>query len=170
MPSELEILLETFDPELHSQRLREWLLRPHVAPWWGDPERALRDVLRWSPDCRAVIVADGAPVGFACWERPGEERIEAAGLADLPEDLIDIDVLIGEPEFMGRGVGPLALGLLLDRLRADPAVAVAGLGTSTSNVRAIRAFEKAGFRRVQEFQDPTIGLCTYMVVDVREAC
>jgi aminoglycoside 6'-N-acetyltransferase len=164
-----EVRLETFDPELHSQRLRDWLHRPHVARWWGDPQLALENSLRCSPESQAVIVADGAPVGYLCWQTPPQSELATAGLADLPEDLVDIDVLIGEPEFLDRGVGPRSLGLLLDRLRTDPVVTVAGVGTSVSNERAIRAFEKAGFRLFREFQDPEFGSCWYMVVGVRDA-
>ena len=164
-----EVRLETFDPELHSQRLRDWLRRPHVSRWWGDPQLALESSLRRSPETRAVIVAEGAPVGYLCWQTPPQDELEAAGLADLPEDLVDIDVLIGEPEVIDRGVGPRSLGLLLARLRVDPLVSVAGVGTSVSNKRAIRAFEKAGFRLFREFQDPEFGSCWYMVVEVRDA-
>ncbi len=164
-----ELRLETFDPELHSLRLREWLHRPHVARWWGDPQLALESSLRCSPENHAVIVADGAPVGYLCWQTPPQNELEVAGLTDLPEDLVDVDVFIGEPEFMGRGVGPRSLGLLLARWRLDPSVTLAGVGTSVSNERAIRAFEKAGFRRFREFQDPEFGSCWYMVVDVRDA-
>jgi aminoglycoside 6'-N-acetyltransferase len=109
------------------------------------------------------------PVGYLCWQTPPQSELATAGLADLPEDLVDIDVLIGEPEFLDRGVGPRSLGLLLDRLRTDPVVTVAGVGTSVSNERAIRAFEKAGFRLFREFQDPEFGSCWYMVVGVRDA-
>ena len=165
----LEVRLEAFDPEYHSQRLREWLHRPHVARWWGDPQLALESSLRCSPESCAVIVADGAPVGYLCWQTLQEDELKAAGLADLPEGLVDIDVMIGEPEFIGRGVGPRSLGLLLARLRADPFVSVAGVGTSVSNDRAIRAFKKAGFRLFREFQDPEFGSCWYMVVEVRDA-
>ena len=164
-----EVSLETFNPENHSQRLRDWLHRPHVARWWGDPHLAFDHSLRCSPESQAVIVADGAPVGYLCWQAPPQNELEAAGLADLPEGLMDIDVLIGEPEFLGRGVGPRSLSLLLDRLRVDPVVAVAGLGTSVSNERAIRAFEKAGFRPFREFQDPEFGSCCYMVVEIHDA-
>ena len=164
-----EVRLETFDPELHSQRLRDWLRRPHVVRWWGDPQLALENSLRRSPETRAVIVADGAPVGYLCWQTSPQDELEAAGLADLPEDLVDIDVLIGETEFIDRGVGPRSLGLLLARLRVDPFVTVAGVGTSVSNARAIRAFEKAGFRLLREFQDPEFGSCWYMVIEVRDA-
>lgn len=164
-----DVRLESFDPELHSQTLRDWLRRPHVSQWWGDPQLALESSLRHSPETCAVIVADGAPVGYLCWQTPPQDELETAGLADLPEDLVDIDVLLGEPAAIGRGVGPIALGLLLARLREDPSVSVAGVGTSVSNERAIRAFEKAGFRLVREFQDSEFGSCWYMVVEVSDA-
>lgn len=161
-----EVRLETFDPEHHSQRLRDWLRRPHVAPWWGDPQLAFELSLRRAPETSAVIVADGAPVGYLCWQTPTQDELESAGLTDLPENLVDIDILIGEPEVISRGIGPRSLGLLLADLRADPSVSVAGVGTSVSNERAIRAFEKAGFRLFREFQDPEFGPCWYMVAQV----
>ncbi len=162
----LEVRLEAFDPELHSQRLRKWLHRPHVARWWGDPQQALEYSLKCSPENHAVIVADGAPVGYMCWQPPPRNELEAVGLADLPKDLVDIDVFIGDLDFIDRGVGPRSLSLLLARLRVDSLVTAAGVGTSVSNERAIRAFEKAGFRLFREFQDPEFGSCWYMVVEV----
>jgi ribosomal protein S18 acetylase RimI-like enzyme len=80
---------------------------------------------------------------------------------------VDIDILIGEPAFVGQGVGSQALSVLIARFRRDPLVSFAGLGTSVSNGRAIRAFEKAGFRLFRKFQDPESGLCRYMLVEVR---
>ena len=162
----MEVRLEAYDPELHSQRLREWLHRPHVARWWGDPQVALESSLLCSPENHAVIVADGALAGYLCWRTLPRSELEGAGLEDLPEDLVDIDVCIGEPEFLDRGVGPRSLGLLLERLRVDPLATVAGVGTSVSNGRAIRAFEKVGFRLFREFYDPEFGSCWYMVAEV----
>ncbi len=164
-----EVRLETFDPELDSQRLRDWLRRPHVARWWGDPRQHLASLPRCSRENQAVIVADGAPVGYLCWQKPSQDELEAAGLTDLPEGIVDIDILIGESKVVGQGVGPRALGLLLDRLRADPLVSSAGVATSVSNERAIRAFEKAGFRLFREFQDPESGPCRYMVAEIHDA-
>ncbi len=87
---------------------------------------------------------------------------------DVPDDLVDIDILIGEPEFLGRGVGPRALVLVLAKLRGE-GVGFAGLGTSTSNRAAIRAFEKAGFRTFRDFEDPEFGTCRYLVAQVSGA-
>jgi len=165
----LEIRLQAFDPGAHAAILREWLLQPHVARWWGDPRSTLESVLEWPVENCALIEADGVPVGYMCWRTPPEDELEAAGLADLPPGLVDIDVLLGEPELVGRGLGPRALELLLARLREDPLVRVAGVGTAVSNERAVRAFIKAGFRALREFHDPESGPCLYMVAEVGNA-
>jgi len=159
--------LEPFDPRLHSERLLGWLRQPHVARWWGSTQQAMDHATRSVPGTQALIVADGIPVGYLCWQKPARQELEAAGLTDLPDELVDIDILIGEPDLVGQGVGSQALQLLLAQLRRESAVAFAGLGTSVSNVRAVRAYERAGFRLFREFQDPEWGPCTYLIADVR---
>jgi len=54
-------------------------------------------------------VADGVPAGYLSWQTPPRDELEAVGLADLPEDLMDIDILIGEPELIDCGVGQRSL-------------------------------------------------------------
>jgi len=140
--------------------LERWLQSAHVVRWWGTPD--LTALAQRSSDTHAVITADGRPVGYLCWQRLSPSELEAAGLTNLPEDLVDIDILIGEQELLGRGVGPRALVLLLAKLHGD-GLGFAGLGMSTSNHIAIRAFEKAGFRVFKDFADPESGPCKYMV-------
>lgn len=64
---------------------------------------------------------------------PALEELEPADLTDLPSGLVDIDILIGDPDSLAQRVGTRALELLLARLRCEPSVASAGLGTSASN-------------------------------------
>ena len=85
------------------------------------------------PGTHALIVADGVPVGYLCWGPPAADELAAAGLTDLPDALVDIDILIGEPQFVGHRIGPRALCVLLDRLRERADVRWAGVGTSRSN-------------------------------------
>ena len=169
MRARRRIDLETFDPSLHSERLLGWLRQPHVARWWGDAQEAMDHATQSAPEAHALIVEDGTPVGYLCWQKPTRQELEAAGLTDLPEGLVDIDILIGEPDLLGRGIGSQALQLLLVRLRQELSVLFAGLGTSVSNVRAMRAFERAGFRFFRDFQDPEWGPCRYLVAEVRGA-
>lgn len=156
--------LEAFEPVRHVEILADWLHRPHVRRWWGDPGVALELAIGRSPDSHALIVLDGEPTGYLCWHELSQEDAGQSGLSGLPRGLVDIDICIGEPGEVGRGVGSAALVLLLERLR-ERDVSAAGVGTSVENRRAIRAFEKAGFRFFREFADPLYGPCWYMVAE-----
>jgi RimJ/RimL family protein N-acetyltransferase len=161
------IQLQPFDPKQHLSLLRTWTHLPHVLQWWGDSGEHLDAICSTPRDTHAIITVDDNPVGYLCWEAPPRSDLDAAGLSDLPSDLVDIDILIGNPDSLGEGLGPTALGLLMDILRADSEVSLAGIGTSVANDRAVRAFEKAGFELFREFEDPEHGRCRYMVADVR---
>ena len=153
MPQDVPgVRLTTFDPSRDLPLVEAWLHRPHVARWWGDPERALSAVRQHPLAAHAIILADARPVGYLCWQEPPGEELAAAGLSDLPGGLVDVDILIGEPASLGRGVGPTALSQLLAKLRADGVPAV-GLCADATNYRALKAYEKAGFRRFRDFYE-----------------
>jgi aminoglycoside 6'-N-acetyltransferase len=164
------ITLERVVWELHGALLTGWLGRPHVSRWWGDAETR-GDQMRRTPDAEhAIIAVDGRPVGYLRWKRVGRGALDRAGLSEIPEGAIDIDIFLGEPEWLGRGVGSTVLRILLEqRLRREADAPLAGLCTSVENVAAIRAFEKAGFRKLREFEDPIYGRCWLLVADLRGA-
>ncbi len=163
-----DVGLKALDLKADLSLLERWLRSPHVVRWWGTQDRLVTVLAQRSRETDAMITVDGEPVGYLCWQTPSASELVDAGLSDLPDDLVDIDILIGEPEFLGRGIGPRALVLLLAKLRGA-GVGFAGLGTSTSNRSAIRAFEKVGFRAFRDFEDPEFGPCRYMVAQVRGA-
>ena len=161
-----KVSLRPYEPERHLDLLQKWLARSHVSRWWGTSDKAMEELKRYPDAMRAMIVADDTVAGFLCWQELTNDERDAAGLSDLQKDLIDIDILIGERDFLGRGIGSRALGLLLDRLRKEGGASAAGLGTSASNERAIGAFEKAGFHKYCEFEDPEFGPSLYMLNEI----
>lgn len=162
-----EVALVAFDPARDSERLRGWLAQPHVAKWWGDAARAMRHVRESAPALHALIAVDGTPVGYLCWGPLPAEELQATDLTDLPSDLVDIDLFIGDRDLIGHGVGTRALELLLERLRRESSIQFAGVGPSASNTKAIRCYQKAGFRLHRDFQDREWGPCKYLIADVR---
>ncbi len=158
-PSCVELV--RFDPARDLRRLRAWLRRPHVERWWGDPDHALAVVGRHSPATQALITVDGKPVGYLCWQIPSTEELAVAGLGALPADHVDVDILIGEADLLGRGIGPRALALLLDRLGAE-GVSSVGMAAASDNQRALRAYEKAGLRLFRVFVENGVDMC-YLV-------
>ena len=154
--SEADVALVPFEPRAHLPLLARWLERPHVREWWGDPARALREARAEGLE-QLVIALRGEPVGYLRFERASREALDAVGLRDVPAGAVDLDVLLGERELLGRGIGSRALALFLERLRADPTVPAAGMSTSVRNARAIRAYERAGFARLRAYDDPEWG-------------
>lgn len=147
-----DVCLAAFDPDRDIPMLVTWLARPHVAQWWGDPAKALAASQRYPAANQALIRVGTRPVGYACWGTPSPEELVSAGLDDLPTDLVDVDILIGEPDARGLGVGPAALRQLVARLHAGGA-RVVGLAASAANLRALQAYHKAGFREHRDFQE-----------------
>ena len=146
------VRLAAFDPNRDLALVAGWLMRPHVGAWWGDPERALAAIREHQPSCAALIHHNAPPVGFLCWQVPTPGELAAAGLENLPGALVDVDILIGEPDARGQGVGPAAIGHLLGKLRTE-GVQIVGLAAAVGNTRALRAYEKAGFQPFRDFRE-----------------
>jgi len=125
--------------------LRNWLRTPEVARWWGDPEQqaALLQEDLSEPGMVMRIVSRGA-TPFAYAQDYAVHRWPQAHFAGLPAGSRAIDSFIGQPEMIGRGHGSAYLRLLAKRLSAEGAPVVA-IDPALHNLRARRAYEKAGF-------------------------
>lgn len=145
--------------------INRWLHADHVRRTWGDPEVNLR-LLSQPPasGCwRAIIEADGCDVGLVMWQHPTSEELNLAGLADIPTSAIDIDIMIGEPDAVGLGMGSSAITLVAEIALSDPAVPFVMACARWDNLASQRAFTKAGFENVREFDDVPNGRHVLMV-------
>lgn len=145
--------------------IERWLRTDHVRRYWGDPEENIR-LLRATPstlDRRAIIKAGGRKVGLVLWQHPTRRELDEAGLLDVPESVIDIDILIGEAAETGQGVGSAAIRLVAEIALADPSVPFVIAATSIDNRASLRAFVKAGFEIDREFEDVPSGRYVLMV-------
>ncbi len=126
--------------------LAGWLRTPEARRWWGDPGDQLA-LLRTDLDEPAmsmlIVEFEGRPLAYAqhyevhVWPQPH--------LGHLPPGSRAIDAFIGDPDMLGRGHGSRFLRLLARRLRAEGAPVVA-IDPRADNLRARRAYAKAGFR------------------------
>jgi aminoglycoside 6'-N-acetyltransferase len=89
-----------------------------------------------------IVSLDEKPFAYA--QDYAVDRWPQAHFAGLPQGSRAIDSFIGEPEMIGLGHGSAYLRLLAARLRADGAPVVA-IDPEVDNLRARRAYEKAGF-------------------------
>jgi aminoglycoside 6'-N-acetyltransferase len=111
-----------------------------VTQWWGEPESAdlMAQSLRGDDSSVLLVVEfDGQVAGGIQYDEEQDPMYRRAGM----------DIFLGTG-FQGQGAGPEAIGLLVGflfgqrghhRITIDPAAA---------NVRAIRCYQKVGFRPV----------------------
>ena len=158
--------LAAFEPA-RAPLLAEWLARPHVARWHPEPKAWVEAALNPPRDgAQALIVLGARPIGYLRWRKVSRETLDTLGLLEIPAGGVDIDILIGEADCIGRGYGPCALGSLVDALRRDPSIPSIGLSPSTDNVAAQRAYAKAGFVKMREYDAPGFGRLALMMMEL----
>ena len=144
--------------------VRAWLLRPHVRRWYDDvagemyPDDSIAEyrlAMRGDdPTNYFVVELDGRPIGQIQSYLIDDEP-EYAAMLQLGRAAFGIDLFIGESELIGRGHGPaLIRAFLRDVGFSRYGVDLCVIGPATSNVAAIRAYEKAGFRFLKNYLEP----------------
>jgi aminoglycoside 6'-N-acetyltransferase len=127
--------------------LGAWLDQPHVAEWWDNGEDKVAEIREAMTDPATkpfVVELDGRPIGYIQCYRPHLE--EEHPYRDQPEGTLGIDQFIGEPELVGIGHGSRLIAVFVEGLFREGAPRVI-IDPDPANGRAIRAYEKAGFRR-----------------------
>lgn len=121
---------------------------------WGESEATIAEVLgEESPSDRQVILDAKKPVGFIQWQWMTAAELAVAGIAVEDDDTADIDILIGESEYRGRGIGPEAIQQVIDHLHKNTKAKRAVLFTGEHNGAALRAYEKCGFERRAKYRE-----------------
>jgi aminoglycoside 6'-N-acetyltransferase len=130
--------------------LRRWDEEPHVVA--SDPtghwqwETELAEEWPWRDQLVAEV--DGVPIGCLQIIDPAEEVSRYWG--DVPANLRAIDIWIGEAAYLGRGYGTRMMRWAIDFCFADPAVEAILIDPLASNTRAIRFYQRVGFKPVAE--------------------
>lgn len=141
--------------------LSDWMQGPHWRKWWGDPEQELhfiQDMAEGRDTTRPFLfVKDGKPIGYIQYwfvkDALKEPWLtEAPWLEKLPPEAIGIDLCIGKPGLLSRGLGSAALSAFADML-ADKGYSDIIIDPDAKNSRAVRAYEKAGFAEFSRFSD-----------------
>jgi aminoglycoside 6'-N-acetyltransferase len=116
--------------------LRRIRATPEVERWWD----AVEDDFPWSDDpesTRFTIVVDGAVAGLIQYSEELEPKYRHAS----------IDLFL-DPALHGRGLGTEAVRHVVRHLIDDRGHHRITIDPAVANAAAIRAYEKAGFRRV----------------------
>ena len=162
----------TFVPlvKSHFLLLIKWLQTAHVRLWWDQDikwtpeliEKKYGDYVNGSksvnkshgefkkPIYAYIIYIDNVPIGYIqyynLYDFPSES---CPDLSELPKSCASLDLYIGEVEFIGKNIGSTALSLFLEQY-VFPRFDYIFVDPDITNLGAIRAYEKAGFRKAKE--------------------
>jgi RimJ/RimL family protein N-acetyltransferase len=140
--------------------LREWLQRPHVAQWWGAlPSMAeMREdvgpmTLPGARDQAFIASVDGRDIGYI---QSYTVKDSGGGWWTDEQDpgARGIDQFLANADELGRGLGTRMVRAFVERLFSDAAVTRVQTDPDPQNPRAIRCYEKAGFRVWKEVETP----------------
>jgi aminoglycoside 6'-N-acetyltransferase len=127
--------------------LKAWLAEPHVQEWWDEaPEASLAEIIEAieSVETEPLIVEfDGRPIAYIQSYDPHLE--DGHPYRDQPFGTLGMDISIGPPDLVGKGHGSAIVRQFSDMLFEEGAPRVI-IDPHPDNRRAIRAYEKAGFR------------------------
>jgi AacA4 family aminoglycoside N(6')-acetyltransferase len=153
--------------------LQEWIGRPHVREWWAGEEADLPPedfralylprVMAEERVTPYIALLDGRPIGYS------QSYVAMGSGGGWWDDVTDpgvrgIDQFLCEGSDLGKGLGTRMVRALVAQLFTDPAVTRIQTDPDPANARAIRCYEKAGFRAVKTIVTPD-GEALYMVRD-----
>jgi len=126
--------------------LERWLAEPHLSQWWGDPAESVAEIGQAIDSIETeplIVELDGKPVAYLQSYDPHLE--DGHPYQDQPTGTLGIDISIGLPELIGKGHGPAIIRQFVETLFEEGTPRVI-IDPDPGNARAIRAYEKAGFK------------------------
>lgn len=145
----------------HFPLLLRWLETPHVKIWWDANlewtleliSKKYQDYLRARNGIYAFCISiDDELIGYIQYYDKHDFPREHDYNLDLPESCAAIDWYIGDPDFLGRGLGTEALKIFLNQF-VLPRFDNVFVDPDTANTKAIRAYEKVGFETIAQKND-----------------
>ena len=154
--------------------LAGWLAEPRVRRWWNHDPAADAVEHDFGPSVRGdepgddfvvLLTESGSPhaevpVGLlqrsVIADYPSEliefaTLLDAAGLGPVPAGAVELDYLLGDPAFRGRGIGTAMIRAAVERVWAElPGTSTVLVFVVAANRGSWRALERAGLTRIAE--------------------
>lgn len=143
--------------------LCDWLNAPHVRKYWRlhidrDPSghygaRTVRSYLGALHDAtdESGLIGEIHARPMSYWEVYDIAGSPLAGAPELGPADRGVHVLVGRPEYVGRGIGPHLIRAIADwQFARHPHCARVAAEPDVRNARAVKAFVRAGFRHTRE--------------------
>lgn len=158
--------------------LHRWLNEPGVVRWWEGDDVSWAGVVRDygsgndDPTEHWIAVVDGRDAGwlqcYAWADYADEDETKAQWGAGVDRAAAGIDYLVADPAERGTGVGSAMIRAFVRDVvfGLHPGWTQASAGPYVANTASWRALERAGFRRLADYDSgDDDGPCRVLVID-----
>lgn len=151
-----------FNPfeEKHLALFQSWLQEEHIKPFWQEPEdpaKLKRKFLKVLPErgIHAFVIEDAETNLIGYIQYYEASQIGGGWWENESPGTYGIDLLIGPTNKVGRGLGPTVINAFTKFVCSRERNVVSFIiDPAPENLKAVRAFEKAGFVKEREIVTP----------------
>lgn len=141
--------------------LFNWFQQDYIAQLWVEPkewqdfEKSWQEKIKQPGVFKFLAYIDQEPVAYIQYFRVSDwDRQHFPGV-DLPEGSIGLDLFIGNPAYLGKGYGAKLLEDFISFVKTiEPTCTTIIIDPAPDNIRAIKCYEKVGFKKVGIFSTP----------------
>lgn len=144
--------------EKHIPLMYLWTQQAHVAEWWHDRKDFPSFITKYRAKIEHpykfpfIIECNNRAIGYI--ETYFADKIGGGWWLDQPAGTCGIDIFIGELGYVGKGFGSTLLKQIVYKLFQDQLVKKIIIDPAPDNIRAVRCYEKVGFKRVGVIATP----------------
>ena len=136
----------------------KWLTDDRVLEFYGgrDKHYTLDSITEhyskpWEDEVfRVIIEYEGNPIGYGQIYKMYDELYEEYHYPKNEEIVYGMDQFIGEVDYWSKGIGTKFIKMVFDFLRKERGADAIILDSHKNNIRAIKAYQKAGFRIIED--------------------
>ncbi len=139
----------------------KWLHEPHVHEWYEkEQENTLQEIIekygkkvrREEPTDSFLVLYENNPAGYIQTSKVKDWPTFAA-IVDNSQSAATVDVFIGNIEFIGKGFGSQSIKKFLKEVVFRyPGISTCYVDPEPENLRAIKSYEKVGFKYLKTVQ------------------
>lgn len=141
--------------------LLKWMTDERVLEFYEgrDKKYTLEDIKKqfseqWEDEVfRVIIEYQGEPIGYGQIYKMYDELYDDYHYPRSDEIVYGMDQFIGEPNFWSKGIGTRYTKMVFDFLKKERNADAVILDPHQDNVRAIRMYQKAGFRIIEDLPE-----------------